>query len=159
MSLDTLHSIISGVRVAMITTHDSTGALTSRPLTTLDTEVSGNAWFLTAADSDFAREIDIDPLVNVAWAGSDQWASVAGRASIVDDQAKKAELWNDFVEAWFPDGTTDPGVVLVKVEGDSAQYWDSPGKAASLLDMVKARLTGTQAGDVGDSGTIDLDPH
>ena len=47
----------------------------------------------------------------------------------------------------------------MKVEGDSAQYWDSPGKAASLLDMVKARLTGTQAGDVGDSGTIDLDPH
>lgn len=65
-------------------------------------------------------------------------------------------LWNNATEAWFPGGEQDPDVVLLKVSAVSAQFWDAPGKLPALLDMVKARLTGEQAGDVGTSKSTDL---
>jgi general stress protein 26 len=65
-------------------------------------------------------------------------------------------LWNPLYEAWFPDGQDDPSVVVVKVTGESAQYWDSPGRVAMTLDMVKARFTGNPPKS-GDSGTVDLE--
>ena len=158
MSTDLEHvqSIMKDVRIAMLTTTDAEGRLTSRPMTVQESEFDGDAWFFAYRDSDIAREVEAQPRVNVAYAGSSSWLSLAGTAAVVVDQAKKSELWNDFVEAWFPDGEHDPNVVLLKVTWESAQYWDSPGRVASLIDMAKARVTGTQAGDVGESGTIDL---
>ena len=62
---------------------------------------------------------------------------------MVEDQAKKEELWNSWVEAWLPDGKTDPNVVLIKVDPHTAEYWDTPGgRVASLLSFVKSKVTG-----------------
>jgi general stress protein 26 len=154
--LDHVRSIMKDTRIATLTTRTADGSLTSRPMAVQDTEFDGDAWFLMDSDSDLAREVTADPQVNVAYAGKSSWLSLSGRAEKVTDQARKSDLWNDFVEAWFPDGEHDDGVVLLKVTGESAQYWDSPGRVASLVDMVKARVTGTQAGDVGEQGTVDL---
>ena len=87
---------------------------------------------------------------------SSTWVSLTGRAAVVDDRAKKRELWNSVVEAWFPDGPDDDGVVLLKVTGDSAEYWDSPGgRVASLLSFAKAKVTG-QPYDGGENATVRL---
>ena len=42
------------------------------------------------------------------------------------------------------------------MSGESAQYWDSPGRLAMTLDMVKARVTGNPPKS-GDTGTVDLE--
>lgn len=154
--METVRSIMKGVRVAMFTTTGRDGTLTSRPMTTQEADFDGDAWFITSRDSDTAKEIAEHPGVNVAYSSSTSWLSLAGRAQVLDDQAKKAELWNTFVEAWFPGGKDDADVVLIKVTGESGQYWDSPGRIAALVDMAKARITGKQAGNVGSSGTVDL---
>ena len=66
------------------------------------------------------------------------------------DAAKKRELWNSVVEAWFPDGPDDDGVVLLKVEADSAEYWDSPGgRVATAISFAKAKLTGERYSTAG----------
>src|SRR3712207_7360015 len=54
-------------------------------------------------------------------------------AVVVDDPAKKRELWNSAVEAWFPQGPDDDSVVLLKVEADSAEYWDRSEEHTSEL--------------------------
>ncbi len=154
--LDTVRSIIKDVRVAMLTTATADGTLNSRPMGTQEAEFDGDAWFIMARDSDVAREVAAKPDVNVAYSGPSSWLSLAGRAEMVTDQAKKEQLWNGMVEAWFPGGEHDENIVLMKVVGRSAQYWSSPGRVASMVDMAKARLTGTQAGDVGDGGSLHL---
>lgn len=154
--LDHVRSIMKDTRIAMLTTRAADGSLTSRPMTVQEAEFDGDAWFLVDRDSDLAREVAADPRVNVAYAGKSSWLSLAGSAALVRDQARKSELWNDVVEAWFPDGEHDEAVVLLKVTGESAQYWDSPGRVASLVDMAVSRIRGTQAGDVGDQGTVEL---
>ena len=68
---------------------------------------------------------------------------MSGDAVLVTDVAKKRELWNSAVEAWFPQGPDDDSVVLLKVEADSAEYWDSPGgRLATAFSFVKAKVTG-----------------
>jgi general stress protein 26 len=62
---------------------------------------------------------------------------------LVDDVAKKRELWSSVVGAWFPEGPEDSGVVLIRVDAESAEYWDTPGgRVASLISFVKAKATG-----------------
>jgi general stress protein 26 len=74
----------------------------------------------------------------------------------VTDTAKKRELWNSGVEAWFPQGPDDDSVVLIKVEAASAEYWDSPGgRLATAFSFVKAKVTGERI-DAGENEKVDL---
>ncbi len=61
---------------------------------------------------------------------------------------------------WVPrapsQGPEDPSVVLVKVHGDTAEYWDSPGnRLATALSFVKAKATGAKP-DTGEKDVVDL---
>ncbi|GAA1888786.1 pyridoxamine 5'-phosphate oxidase family protein [Lapillicoccus jejuensis] len=153
--LTTVRDIMKSERTAMFTTVAPDGALHAAPMTTQEAEFDGDAWFLVHRESETVTNLQAQPKVNVTWAGATAWLSVAGTASVVEDAAKKDELWNEMTEAWFPDGKDDPAVVAVKVEGESAQYWDSPGRARMLVSMLKARVTGSTP-DAGDSDTVDL---
>ena len=64
-------------------------------------------------------------------------------------------MWNSAVEAWFPRGPDDDGVVLIKVHADSAEYWDSPGRLATLLSFAKAKVTGERI-EAGENEKVEL---
>ncbi len=153
--MTTIRSIMKDVRTCMLVTTAEDGALHAAPMTTQEAEFDGDAWFIAGKDSETVRNLGARPHVNVSYSGSSSWLSLTGSASVVEDPAKKKELWNSFVEAWFPGGQDDPNIALVKVDGVSAQYWDSPGKVAMTLDMVKARVTGNTPKS-GDSQKVDL---
>ena len=83
--------------------------------------------------------------------------AVTGQAEVVDDDAKLAELWNTFAEAWLPGGPEDPQATLLRVDVEQAEYWDTPGgKVASLISFAKTKLTGetydAEHGSVDQSG-------
>ena len=135
--------LLKGERFAFLTTRTPDGTLTSRPMTLQEVEFDGDLWFFAERDSNPIKHITLSPQVNVGVGSGGSWVSLAGRATVVDDLAKKRELWNSAVEAWFPDGPDDYSIVLLKVEGDSAEYWDSPGgRLATVLSFAKAKLTG-----------------
>lgn len=85
----------------MLTSVDADGRLVSKPMATQDVEFDGDIWFISERDSEKVRNITANPRVNVAYAKNDAWVSVAGTASVVDDEAKLAELWNSFTGAWL----------------------------------------------------------
>lgn len=60
------------------------------------------------------------------------------------------------MEGWFPQGPDDPSVVVIKVTGETAEYWDTPGGlVASVLSLVKVKTTGKRyAGN--DHDTVEL---
>lgn len=124
-----LRGMIEGVEVAMLTTTQADGRLVSRPLGTQDVEFDGLLWFATGADSEKVREIQADPRVNLAYAsrGRNTYVSVSGKASIVRDRAKIEHLWSPAMKLFFPGGKDDPNLVLIRVQAESAEYWDGPG--------------------------------
>jgi general stress protein 26 len=69
--------------------------------------------------------------------------ALTGTAVVVEDDVKLKELWNTFAEAWLPGGPEDPNAVLIKVDVEEGEYWDTPGgNIASLISFAKTRLTG-----------------
>lgn len=92
----------------------------------------------------------------MATASSDSWVSLTGHAVVIDDLAKKEELWNSVVGAWVPNGPEDPDVVLLRVDAASAEYWDTPGgRIASLVSFAKAKATGKPS-DGGENEEVQL---
>ena len=148
--------LVADERQAMFTTTAPDGTLTSRPMAVQGADFGGDLWFFAERSSRKVQHLTADPQVNVAFASSDSWVSLTGRASVVADDAKKRDLWNPVVEAWFPDGKDDPSIALIKVEGESAEYWDSPGgRVASALSFAKAKVTGKPYSG-GENEKVDL---
>ncbi len=154
--LDTVRSLIKDMRTCMLTSVDVSGGLVARPMATQEVEFDGDLWFFSEADAPKVANVKADARVNVGFADDSVWVSVKGLADIVTDVAKKEELWNPFAAAWFTDGPTDPAIVLIRVHAESAEYWDSPGKVATAIAMIKTKVAGGTP-DVGENETVDLD--
>jgi general stress protein 26 len=151
-----LSELAADISIAMLTTLDDNGNFVSRPMGQQEVEPDGTLWFFSERDSSVIAQIQANPHVGVTLSSSDTWISINGSAEVVVDTAKAEELWNPFVEAWLPQGPTDPSVVLIKVDGHGGEYWDTPGgKVASLISFAKAKLTGERY-DGGENETVAL---
>ena len=148
--------LLKGERFGFLTTITMDGRLTSRPMTLQEVEFDGDLWFFAERDSNPVQHIAASPEVNVGVGSGGTWVSLTGDAIVVEDAAKKRELWNGAVEAWFPQGPDDDGVVLIKVQAESAEYWDTPGgRLATAFSFVKAKVTGQRI-EGGENEKVDL---
>lgn len=143
-SVKKLGELLKNIEVAMMTTTDPDGCLRSRPMGTQRIEFDGNLWFFTSRESGKVIAIENDQQVNLAYSSPNdmRYISVTGNASIVEDRTRAAELWNPTYRSWFPRGLQDPNLVLIKVEVESAEYWDyHSSKMISLIDFAKSLIT------------------
>ncbi len=149
-SVEKLRKLIGDIRVAMLITVDHEGCLRSRPMMTQRIDPDGQLWFFTKVEAAKVHEIENEHHVNLAYANpSDQvYVSVSGLAQLVRDRKKMEELWTPAHRAWFPEGLNDPGIGLLRVHVDKAEYWDSPsGMVAQAIGFAKAILTGKGYGE------------
>lgn len=153
-----LAEMIKGIEIAMLTTAAPDGTLHSRPMATQRAPFDGVLWFFTDAESGKVHELRSHSHVNVAYASpsDNRYVSIAGRATVMRDKAKQKELWTPVNKAWFPQGPEDPNLALLRVEVDSAEYWDAPSSTfVKLAGMVKATLTG-QRYEPGENAKVKL---
>ncbi len=135
--------LLDGERFAMLTTSDADGKLHSRPMAMQEVEFDGDLWFFATTESRKVEHIAANPQVNVTVSSNDVWVSLTGHATTTQDDAQKRELWNAGVEAWFPNGPEADDVLLIRIEAESAEYWDSPGgRVATVFSLAKAKVTG-----------------
>ncbi|GAA1724877.1 pyridoxamine 5'-phosphate oxidase family protein [Aeromicrobium alkaliterrae] len=142
-------------RFCMLTTTDADGTLVSRPMARQEVDLGVQLWFIATRDSRKVEHIRADPKVSVTVSSETSWVSLAGTAAVVDDVEKLRELWTTFAEAWIPDGPEDPNAILLRVDVESAEYWDNPGgRVATVISFVKSKITG-EPYDGGDHAKID----
>ncbi len=141
---DKLWQLIKDIEIAMLTTLAEEGALRSRPMATQQIDADhAELWFFVSIDSHTVVEIYHEREIGLSYASPEthRYVSVSGRAFVVRDQAKTNELWTPAAKVWFPQGINDPHLTLLRVEVDSAQYWDSPtSKVVHLGGLVDLRL-------------------
>lgn len=140
-----LKELIADFSMAMFVTEAPNGQLRSRPMAVADADADGTLWFLTQRSSPKVDEIAQDSQVNIAMQSSTKYVSLSGRAMTVNDRAKIESLWNESWKTWFPRGKDDPNLVLVKVVGEMAEYWDNSGSSGLkyLIEAGRAYLSGT----------------
>jgi len=144
-AMSRLRDLIMDIRVAMVTTEGADGTLRSRPMYAQQTEEDGDLWFATSRDSDLVKEVQDKARIIATFAdtSSHRYVVIRGEGHVNRDQTKIQELWNPAMDAWFPDGPTDPALTLVHLQAERADVWDSPAGPARLINYVTAIVTGS----------------
>ncbi|WP_210651885.1 pyridoxamine 5'-phosphate oxidase family protein [Nocardioides sp. SYSU D00065] len=153
--ITTVAELMRQTDIAVLTYVSLDGALVSTPMATRDFADPGTTWFLTERSSDKVRAIEADPRVNVSYHGDSGWVSLSGTAHVSDDRAKLEELWDASADTWMTGGPQDPGNVALRIDGATAEYWESPGKVTAAVELVKGLVSDKQP-DIGDNDTVAL---
>jgi general stress protein 26 len=143
---DRVWDIVEKVGVAMLTTQFP-GGLRARPVEARPDRDAGVIWFLTDLRSGKDEEVAAAPDVGLVFidAGDKAYLSITGRAEIVRDTAKAAEIWKSTDQVWWPGGPDDPTLRLLRVEPRTAELWDGPASSiVAAFEFAKAKLTGTK---------------
>ena len=150
-----LWDLIQDTRFCMLVHRHDDGSLHSHPMTTQNKELGDDdcLYFFMSRRTEVGQRLRQDGNVNLAYADVDKdaWVSVTGHATIVEDMAKKKELFNPMAKAWFPGGLEDPDLELVAVRIAHAEYWDvKDSKLVQLLKMGKAAMTDSRPKDMSE---------
>ena len=151
--LTQLCKLIEDLSVAMLTTIDADGALSSRPMTPLEMDGDGAIWFFT--DS---RSANSERLTNAHLSFADEargtYVSLSGRGEIQMDRAHIERLWTPFAKPWFPDGPDSPNLALLKFVPDTAEYWDAPHSKMVRMFAIATSIVAAKPVGMGDHDTL-----
>lgn len=140
----TLHDIAEAMKdidFTMLATHTAGGAIGARPMSNnREVDYDGDSWYFTTDDTRMVDDITADPNVSLSFQGKAGllgmrpfFVAIEGQAVLVRDKAAFAEHWTSGLDRWFPQGVDTPGLVLIKVVGARAHYWDGEDEGELLL--------------------------
>lgn len=141
-----LADLLDDFSVAMLVTQTPAGQLRARPMAIGEVQPDGTVWLVTQRQSAKLDEISREHQVNLTMQSSTKFVSISGTATVVEDRPKVAELWSEYWQIWFPGGKDDPSLILLRVDGETGEYWDNSGASgiSYLIEAGKAYLTGTR---------------
>ncbi len=152
---------IKDIRIAMMTTAEADGTLHSRPMATQDLDAlkfDGDLWFFTHASAPKVDEVQQHQQVSLSYAqpNANLFVTVSGTAQLVRDRDKIKETWKPLYKAWVPDCEDDPDLALLKVQVESAEYWDAPaGKVGLFANIIKGIASNAKE-PVGEDVKLDM---
>lgn len=107
----------------------------SAPMTAqLDPDANGKFWFYTTKDNRFAP--GGPAMAQFVSKGNGLYACIAGTLVEETSEAVKDKYWNKQVEAWYEGGRTDPSLVMLRFELDSAEIWESDTSISGKFKML-----------------------
>lgn len=155
--LQKISGLIEDIKVAMLTSEDG-GHLRSRPMVAAQKGFAGELFFLTHASAPKVAEVARQRSVNVSYADADRqnYVSLSGTASIVRDPAVIEAHWSEAMRTWFPQGSDDPEIAILKVDVEQAEYWDAPSSTMVYLYGYAKAVTTGRAPHPGENEKVSL---
>jgi general stress protein 26 len=138
-----LNELIKGIEFATLTTVRPDESLHSCPMATQEIGSDSVVWFLTSSDSEKVEAVRTQQRVNVAYVdhAAQRYVSVSGFCELTRDRVRSNRLWKPEYKAWLPGGVEDPNLVLLKINIQQAEYWDSAaGRMVELVGFVQAAI-------------------
>ena len=139
-------SLLRRFDTVMLVTLNSDHEFHGRPMAVAAIEPDGRLWFLTGKDTAKVHEIEMDSHAYLtAQDGDSAFLTLSGRASLIEDREKVAELWQEGFKIWFPGGKDDPDIELISIRPEYGEFWDTAGgnRAKFYWEAAKAYVTGT----------------
>lgn len=147
--------LIKDIPIAMLTHVDTTGTLSSRPMSPLEMDAQGAIWFFVDVRAEQAEHLrtlnlsftDINHATYVSIAGTGEIDIDTGRAHI-------KHLWTPMARPWFPDGPDSEYLGFLKFLPESADYWDAPNsRMARAFGLIASVISGTPIA-MGNHGSV-----
>lgn len=121
-----LYDVMKQFETAMLVTTGANQRLHGRPMVVAQIDDAGDLWFITGWDTPKMEEIRTNEQVQVSFQDrNNRFISIDGRARMVRDPEKIAELWQESFHPWFPQGQTDPNIALIQVQIRYGELWDA----------------------------------
>lgn len=158
-NLQVLGKIIGDIRVGMLTTVSTTGEPYSRPMYVQQVDEKGDLWFFSSTKSIVVEQIreNSNVLITFADASKNKFLSAQATASEVFDRARMKELWTPFLKNWYKDGIDTPDIVLLKLEMQHVEYWDSPNSpVVKAVGLIKALTSDNEPYNPGRHEKVDM---
>ena len=141
MTLEELAKKMKDIDFAMLATHTQGGAIGARPMSNnREVDYDGDAWFFADNRTLMVEDISGNPQVSLGYQGSSGllgmrpfFLALEGRAELIRDKSQFADHWTSGLERWWPSGIDTPGLVLIKVNGTRAHYWDGEDEGELML--------------------------
>src|SRR6186997_1651248 len=122
-ALTKLRELLAHFPIAFMVTI-SAGHAHARPIgvTGKSEEFDGTLWFITDRRSHKVEEIADGAETTLIFQNDERgtYAHMRGRATVVEDRQKLAELYTSDQRIWFPDGLDDPNMTLVRFDVSDA---------------------------------------
>ena len=142
--IDRVWTLIGEIPVAMVVTYDGQGQhMRARPMAMRPVREEGAIYFLTDSDAPKAEELRRNETVCLALADNrrQKYVSITGEAEIIDDRDRVKEIWSIYDKAFWSD-KNDPRIRALRVEPESAEFWEGAGTVATAVKLVAAIATG-----------------
>jgi general stress protein 26 len=148
-TLQQLAEKMKDIDFAMLATHTKGGAIGARPMSNnREVEYDGDSWFFSDDTTLMVKDIEADPLVSLSYQGKSGvlglrpfFLAIEGHAELVRDKGQFEAHWTKDLERWWPDGIDTPGLLLIKVVGQRAHYWDGEDEGELMLTSASASLS------------------
>ncbi len=132
MTLKDIAEKMSGIDIAILSTHTEGGQIANRPMSNNgDVTFDGNSYYFTFEEALTVRDIERDPKVALGFAGKSGifisnglYIAVEGHAELIRDKATFKSHWTSDLDEWFEQGVDTPNIVLIKVHATRIKYWD-----------------------------------
>lgn len=97
----------------------------TRPMTAQVVDDRSPIWFFTSRDNPLVTHSGQSARAVAAFTskGHDLFASIRGSLRVDQSPQMIEKLWSPFVAAWFEGGKSDPNLVLLRFDAESAQVW------------------------------------
>lgn len=155
-AIQQLQEQVEHQRVCMMVTEHGRYPGNARPMSVAEVDDAGNLWFLTLMDTNKCDELARDPRTTLYFAdpGNMEYLALSGTGAVLNDEAKKKDLWRPIAKAWVPEGLEDPDLRVLKITIDEGYYWDTKdGKVVSGIKIITSLITG-EPSDGGVEGAI-----
>ncbi|MXO64642.1 general stress protein [Altererythrobacter endophyticus] len=112
----------------------------------LDKDADSAIWFFTGRDHYLAT--GGPATATFSSKGQDLFARFRGRLTEETSQERLDKEWSHFIEAWFPGGKQDPNLLMLRMDLEDAEIWDSD---LGLMSTAKLLLGKDVRDDAKDS--------
>lgn len=118
----------------------------AEPMTAqLDRDAHHEIWFFVHRDNRIAQ--GGRAMAQFASKGHDLFACIDGTLVEETDPARKAKLWSNAAEAWFPGGKDDPALLMLRFEIAEAEVWSAdPGIVGTFKLLTGTEIKSAEAG-------------
>jgi general stress protein 26 len=137
-----LAQMLKDIDVCVFATRADDGELHARPMSNnREVEWDGDSFFFARSVGRLVSEVSADPSAVTAYRKEEGFGfiSVSGRVTVERDPELKKQYWLDDLERWFPNGPEDPGVTLLRLEAEHADWWTEAGDGSADLRQTVGR--------------------
>lgn len=138
----------------MLVTRDG-DQLRARPMTPMTRAKDGVIYFIADRRGFKDDEIRNDSEVCLTFSVGSTQVSLSGTAMIVEDKDLISALWSPMVQAFFPNGPSDPNALAIAVVPTQGEMWQGQNVVTSMFKIAAAIATGNKA-EIGRTVKADL---